>query len=153
MFRKGKSAVEGGLSYARIKRKTPKLRPALQSNWSSLCGFHRNRDREGVRPNCQIVSIKRAADGRRQRSREVIDERREKHRAKKGYLRNTSTDLKGATLVILKNHASAPIRKERLSPTSKARREASSYKFGKKGVVPDRVESFREVCKSPAWVF
>ena len=42
-----------------------------------------------------------------------------------GSLPNTLTDLKGTTFVILINHASAPIRKERLSSTSKARREAS----------------------------
>ena len=34
--------------------------------------------------------------------------------------------------MILINHASAPIRKERLSPTSKARREASRNKFVEK---------------------
>ena len=35
--------------------------------------------------------------------------KREKHSAKSGSLQNTSTDSKGATFVILKNHASAPI--------------------------------------------
>ena len=35
--------------------------------------------------------------------------------------------------MILINHASAPIRKERLSPTSKARREASRNQFVEKG--------------------
>ena len=34
--------------------------------------------------------------------------------------------------MILKNHASAPIKKERLSPTSKARREASRNEFVEK---------------------
>ena len=71
--------------------------------------------------------------------------KREKYRAKSGSLRNTSTDSKGATFVILKNHTSAPIRKERLSPTSKARREASRNEFIEKGGVPDIVESFGEV--------
>ena len=47
--------------------------------------------------------------------------------------------------MILINHASAPIRKERLSPMSKARREASQNEFMEKGGVPDRVESFREI--------
>ena len=37
------------------------------------------------------------------------------------------------------------IRKERLSPTSKARREASRNKFVKKDGMPDRVESLREI--------
>ena len=37
--------------------------------------------------------------------------------------------IEGATFVILINHANAPIRKERLSPTSKATREAGRNKF------------------------
>ena len=55
----------------------------------------------------------------------IIDEEREKYRAKNGSLRNTSTDSKGAVFVILINHASAPIRKERLNPTSKAKQRGS----------------------------
>ena len=47
--------------------------------------------------------------------------------------------------MILENPASAPIRKERLSPTSKARREASRNEFMEKGGMPDRVKSFREI--------
>ena len=47
--------------------------------------------------------------------------------------------------MILKNHASAPIEFERLSPTSKARREANQNEFMEKGGMPDRVESFREI--------
>ena len=47
--------------------------------------------------------------------------------------------------MILINHTSAPVRKERLSPTSKARREASRNWFVEKGGMPDRVESFREI--------
>ena len=43
--------------------------------------------------------------------------------------------------MILKNHASAPIRKERLSPTSKASRGASRNEFVEKSEVPDRVNS------------
>ena len=54
-------------------------------------------------------------------------------------------DSKGAAFVILINHTSAPIRKERLSPTSKAGREASRNKFVEKGGMPDRVKSFREI--------
>ena len=89
---------------------------------------------EGGRgPNDQIVSIKRAADGRRQRCRKIINEEREKYRAENGCLRNTSTDSKGTTFVILKNHTSAPIRKKRLSPTSKARREAKPKSVCGKG--------------------
>ena len=117
----------------------------LQSKHSSLCGLHRSGDRGGGGPNSQIVSVKRAADGRRQRSRKIINEEREKYRAKNGSLRNTSTDSKGTAFVILINHRSAPIRKERLSPTSKARREASRNQFVEKGGMPDRVKSFREI--------
>ena len=89
-------------------------------------------------------ALKRAADGR-QRSWEIIDKKREKYRAKNGSMRNTSTDSKGATFVILINHASAPIRNGRLSPTSKAKREASRNEFMEKGGMPDRVNSFREI--------
>ena len=73
-------------------------------------------------------------------------------------LRNTSTDSKRTTFVILINHASSPIRKKRLSPTSKARREASRNEFMEKRGMPDRVERFGEInskrglSKSPAWV-
>ena len=92
-----------------------------------------------------MVSVKRTADGRRQRSRKIINEETEKYRAKNGSLRNTSTDSKGTTFVILIDHRSAPIRKERLSPMSKARREASRNEFVEKGGMPDRVKSFREI--------
>ena len=68
-------------------------------------------DRGRGESNDQIVSVKRAADGRRQRSSKIIDEKRENYRAKNESLRNTSTDLKGAAFVILIKHASAPIRK------------------------------------------
>ena len=95
--------------------------------------------------NDQIVSVKRAADGRRQRSGKIIDEEREKYRYENGSLRNTSTDSKETTFVILINHASVPIKKVRLSPTSKARREASRNEFVEKGGMPDRVENFREI--------
>ena len=47
--------------------------------------------------------------------------------------------------VILINYTSAVVRKERLSPTSKARREASRNEFVEKSEMPDRVKSFREV--------
>ena len=67
-----------------------------------------------------MVCMNRAADGRRQRSRKIVDEEREKYRAKNGSLWNTSTDSKGTTFVILINHTSAPVRKKRLSPASKA---------------------------------
>ena len=47
--------------------------------------------------------------------------------------------------MILKNHRSAPIRKVRLSPASKARREASRNKLVEKSRMPDRVKSFGEI--------
>ena len=56
--------------------------------------------------------------------------------------------LKSSDFWILKNHASVPIRKKRLSPITKARREASRNKFVKKGRVPDRVKSFGEIDSS-----
>ena len=124
-----------------MERKTAVLSSALQSKQSSLCGLHRSGDRGRGGPNGQIVSVKRAADGRRQRSRKIIDEEREKN----GCLQNTSTDSKGAAFVISKNHTSMPIRKETLSPTSRARREASRNKYVEKGGMPDRVTSFREI--------
>ena len=47
--------------------------------------------------------------------------------------------------MILKGHTSVFIRKERLSPTSEARREASRNEFVEKGGMPDRDKSFREI--------
>ena len=47
--------------------------------------------------------------------------------------------------MILINHRNGPIRKERLSPTSKARRKASRNEFVEKGEMPDRVKSFGEI--------
>ena len=47
--------------------------------------------------------------------------------------------------MILINHTSAPIRKERLSLISKARTEASRNQFVEKGRMPDRVKSFGEI--------
>ena len=64
----------------------------------------------------------------RQKSRE----KREKYRAKNGSLGNTSMDSKETTIVILINHASTPIKKERLSPMGKARREASRIELPKR---------------------
>ena len=50
--------------------------------------------------------------------------------------------------MILKNHTSAPIRKERLSSTRKARREVSRNKFMEKSGMPDGVKTFREIDSS-----
>ena len=116
----GVHSREGGLTFAQIKRKTPVPRPALQSKQSSLCSLHCNEDRGREGPKAGRSLMKR-----------------EKYRAKSGFLQNTSTDLKGANLVILINYASAPVRQKRLSPTSKARREASRNEFMEKGEMPD----------------
>ena len=64
---------EIGLTFARIERKTPVLRPALQSNQSSLCSIDSSRDRGG--PNDQVVSVKGAADGIGQRRRRSLMKR------------------------------------------------------------------------------
>ena len=60
--------------------------------------------------------------------------------------------------MIVINHRSAPIRKERLIPTSKPRREASPNKFVEKGGMPDRVKSLKKsivdrIVRIPAWVY
>ena len=136
---------EGGLTLARIERKTPGLRIALQLKQSSLCGLHHTRDRRGGGPNGQIVNVKRAADGRRQRSRKIIDEDREKYMAKNGSFRNTSTDSKERLLWFWYTTQARLLEKKRLSPTSKARRKATRNEFVKKGGMPDRVKSFREI--------
>ena len=76
---------------------------------------------------------------------EIIDEKREKYWTKNGSLQNTSTDSKRMTSVILINHSSMPFRKERLSPTSKAKRESSQNEFIEKGKMLDSIKSFREI--------
>ena len=99
----------------------------------------------GGEPNGQIVSIKRTADGGRQRGRKIIDKNREKYRAKNGSLWNTLTNSKGTAFVILINHVCAHIKKKRLSSTTKARREASRNKFMEKDGMPDKVENFGKI--------
>ena len=64
--------LERSLTFSRIERKTPVLGPALQSKSELLVWPPPQWGTEGEED--QIISIKRAADGRRQRSREVIDE-------------------------------------------------------------------------------
>ena len=49
--------------------------------------------------------------------------------------------------MILKIHASVPVRKERLSPMSKARREASQNKLIRKIAMPDS-QILKEVNRS-----
>ena len=57
-------------------------------------------------------------------------------------------DSKGMTFVILINQASAPIRKERLSSTNKARREASRNEFMEIDGVQHRVKGFGKINSS-----
>ena len=83
------------------------LRPALQLKQSSLCGLHLNRDRGRGGPNGQIISINRTADGRRQKSWKIINEEREKYRAKNGSLWNTLTDFKEMTCDFERPHKRA----------------------------------------------
>ena len=52
----------------------------------------------------------------------MINEEREKYRAKNGSLRNTSTDSKGATSVTLKNHASVPVKKEKIESNEQSKK-------------------------------
>ena len=85
-----------------------------------------------------MVSTKRATNESRQKSRKIIDEEKEKYRAKNGFLQNSSTDSKGTTSVILINYASVPIRK-------KSEGEASRNEFMEKDGMPDGVKSFREI--------
>ena len=59
--------------------------------------------------------------------------------------RGMGEDEREPVMAILKNHTSTPIRKKRLSPTSKARREASRNEFVEKSGMPDRVKSFGEI--------
>ena len=68
--------------------------------------------------------------------------KREKVQGQERILAEHLDRLDSNDFCILINHASAPIRKERLSPMSKARREASQNEFMEKGRMPDRVESF-----------
>ena len=97
--------------------------------------------------NGQVANTERTSD-RRHRSRKIVDEEREKYKAKNGSLQNTSKDLKETNFVILNNQASAPIQKERLSSTSKARRKTCRNGLVKKGGMPDTVKSFREIDSS-----
>ena len=73
--------------------------------------------------------------------------KREKSTGPRTVLAEHLDGLKSNNFRILINHASAPIRKERLNPTSKARRRPAemSLWFMEEGGMPDRVKSFREI--------
>ena len=137
---------EGRLTVTRIERTTPVLRPAIQSNQISLSGLRSSRNRRGKkRTSWPGRQHKKAADGRRQRRKNIIDVEREKYRVKNESLRNTS---KKTTFLILINHASAPVRKKRLSPSSNVRREASWNECVEGSGMPRSVEISREVDRS-----
>ena len=106
--------------------------------------LYRSRDRGGGEPNGQVVSIKRAADGRRQRSREIIDEERKIQ----GQERILGEHLERTDFCDFENPRKRAYHKGKIESTSKARKEASRNKSAKKGGVPDRVESFGEVDSS-----
>ena len=61
------------LIFFRIERTTPVLIPAVQLNESFLCNLRSGSYRGGGGTDDQVVNRKRAADGRRQRSRKIID--------------------------------------------------------------------------------
>ena len=67
--------------------------------------------------------------------------KREKYRAKKKCLQNTSTDSKEPSFMIVRNHASAPIRKERLESNEQSKAGGHPNKFVKEGRRPYRVDS------------
>ena len=99
-----------------------------------------------IRAPCVASTAARTEGKEEQMTRSLKREKR--CRAKNGSLRNTSTDSKAVTFVILKSRANALIRKERSSQTSEARREASRNKFVEKGEVLVRMESFGKVDRS-----
>ena len=130
-----------------MERKTPVLTPAFQSNQSVLCSLYRRSDEGGGGPNSLIVSGKKAADVRRQRSRKIIGEERKVLGQEQIFVEHLNR-LEGVAFVILINHASSPARKGRLSSTNKAKKKASHNKLFEKGGMPDRAESSEEVYRS-----
>ena len=69
------------------------LRPTPQFNQISSCGLRSSRYRRGGVPHGQVVNIRRAADGKRSRRKEVVHEKEQKS-AKNGSSQNISTDTK-----------------------------------------------------------
>ena len=112
---------------------------------SFLRGLHRSGDRGGGEPNGQIVSIKRATDGRRQRGLKIINEERKKDSAKNGTLRNTSMDSKGAAFVTLKNHASRTCQKGKIESNEQSKKGGQPNGVGRKGRDARQSQKFREI--------
>ena len=56
-------------------------------------------------------------------TKKIIDEKREKCRAKNGFLRNTSTNSKRATFVNFEKHQRAACQKERIESNEESKEE------------------------------
>ena len=97
-----------------------------------------------IKPNALVTSIKRIVDGRRHRSRKTINKER-KVQDKKRILVEHLDEFEKSDLVVLKNHASTPVKKEILSLPSKTRSEASRNKFIKKSQMPEKIKTFTEI--------
>ena len=104
-----------------------------------------SRGRRTKWPDCRH----KTDDKRRHKSREIINKKIEKYRAKNRSLWNTSMELKGVTFVILIIHTSAPIRKEKFMPNEQSK--ASQNELVEKGEMPDKVKSFQEINSSENW--
>ena len=108
-----------------------------------MCGLHRSRDRGGGGPNGQVVSVKRAADGKKQRSRKIIDEER-KVLGQELILAEHLDRLERNNFCDFDKPRKRAYQKGKIE-LNKQRREASRNEFVKKGGMPDRVENFREI--------
>ena len=85
---------EAGFPFARTERKAPVRRPAFTSNQGSFCGLSQVSAAEG--PDGKVVNVKGAADARRWICWEIVNETRERNRAKNKSLQNISGDSKEA---------------------------------------------------------
>ena len=116
----------------------------LQSNQSCLCGLDRGRD--------QIASSLAYKEQLTEEGREVgrSSIKREKSAGPRKILVEHHDGLERSDFCDFDKPRKPrkPIRKDRLSPTSKARREAIQNEFVEKCGVPDRVESFEEIDSS-----
>ena len=88
------STEKGDVTFASNQKKTLVFRPTLLSNQGSWFLQRYVPKKEG--PDGRVFSINRAVGGRRWRGREIVNEKREKNRAKNGSLRNALVDLKEA---------------------------------------------------------
>ena len=80
---------EGSRIFAQIGKRIPVFRPVIYLNQGFLCSPHSSRHWGGGEgSDGKVVSINRASDRRRSKSRKVID-KREKYSAENEFLRNT----------------------------------------------------------------